>query len=214
MDEILHKIIQKKGIDSRNSDRVRFDQVLQGACPKNPIILKFLPKGSKSTLTYPELVKEVRKEETLLKAKNQDKHQGKQMLKQKKGPTCPIQVKEYFSEDNDESIYETGVKLSKTPSQVPTKWDNARSAGSSGAHLELNKTAMQVMTNVQQVVTPLLLRKKDLGEVKSGSTPPPSRKKCHSCGETGNFRAQSPRRRTCRQRKNLQGVTEASIQRS
>lgn len=113
------------------------------------------------------------KEEALLKEKNQDLNtRAKKMLKQKKVLTCPIQAKEYFSRDNDESIYETVVKLSrKTPSKVPsnpTMQDLLAQVGQT--HLELYKTAMRVMTNmqkfltrVQPVVTLLLLRKKELG---------------------------------------------------
>lgn len=72
--------------------------------------------------------------------------------------------------------------------------------------LELHKRVMQVMeaqmnmqkslTNVQQVVTALCLRKEELGKVKPCSTQPPSGKKCHRCEETRHFRTQCPRRRT------------------
>lgn len=82
----------------------------------HPIILKSLLRGSRNTGTYSKLVNEVREEEALLEEKNQNSTtRPKQVLKNKKVLTCPNQVQEYLTEDDDKS----GVELlKKTTFQV------------------------------------------------------------------------------------------------
>lgn len=56
--------------DPKDVDQARLDRVLQGARPNHPIVLKLLQKRTQVVPTYPELIREVREEEALLKREN------------------------------------------------------------------------------------------------------------------------------------------------
>uniref|UniRef100_A0A803JPY3 Paraneoplastic antigen Ma-like C-terminal domain-containing protein n=1 Tax=Xenopus tropicalis TaxID=8364 RepID=A0A803JPY3_XENTR len=66
LDKILHQIILKKGVDPKVADQVRIGQILQGAQAMDPIMWKLRMRDRRETLTYSQLVKEVREEEALL----------------------------------------------------------------------------------------------------------------------------------------------------
>lgn len=60
-DRMLHyyTIVLTRGIDPKDADQARLDQVLRGARPNHPIVLKFLLKRTKAVPTYPELIRKV-----------------------------------------------------------------------------------------------------------------------------------------------------------
>lgn len=68
---MLHQIILKRGIDSKDVDQALLAWVFQGAQPNHPIVLKLLLKRTKVVPMYPELIREVREEEVLLEEKSQ-----------------------------------------------------------------------------------------------------------------------------------------------
>lgn len=72
VDQVLHQIILKKEIDPHEAYRVRLEQILQGARPNHPIVLRLLLKGTREAPSYPELMGLVREEEALLDEKNQE----------------------------------------------------------------------------------------------------------------------------------------------
>uniref|UniRef100_A0A8C5R1T4 Paraneoplastic antigen Ma-like C-terminal domain-containing protein n=1 Tax=Leptobrachium leishanense TaxID=445787 RepID=A0A8C5R1T4_9ANUR len=70
LDRILHRILLKKGVDPEKIDGIRMQQVLRGAQPLDPVMLKLRTKGNNQELKYLELIRTVREEEALLEEKS------------------------------------------------------------------------------------------------------------------------------------------------
>ncbi|XP_069829025.1 paraneoplastic antigen Ma2-like [Dendropsophus ebraccatus] len=69
LDKILHQMRLKRGMDADSVDSVRVRQLLRGALPLDPVMLKLRSQGDCGTLRYNQLVKLVREEEAMLEEK-------------------------------------------------------------------------------------------------------------------------------------------------
>lgn len=69
LDKIMHQVLLKKGIDPKEVDEVRSQQVLRGAQPLDPVMLQLKTRKDGGILKYPELIKIIREEEALLESK-------------------------------------------------------------------------------------------------------------------------------------------------
>uniref|UniRef100_A0A8C5PLN1 CCHC-type domain-containing protein n=1 Tax=Leptobrachium leishanense TaxID=445787 RepID=A0A8C5PLN1_9ANUR len=69
LDKILHQVILKRGMELSRASKALMDQIFKGALPLDPIMLKFQTRYQSKRLTYSKLVKAIREEEALIKAK-------------------------------------------------------------------------------------------------------------------------------------------------
>uniref|UniRef100_A0A8C5PXL9 Paraneoplastic antigen Ma-like C-terminal domain-containing protein n=1 Tax=Leptobrachium leishanense TaxID=445787 RepID=A0A8C5PXL9_9ANUR len=69
LDKIIHQVILKGGMEPTHASKALMDQVFKGALPLDPIMLKFQTRYQSKRLTYSKLVKAIREEEALIKAK-------------------------------------------------------------------------------------------------------------------------------------------------
>uniref|UniRef100_A0A8C5QHI3 CCHC-type domain-containing protein n=1 Tax=Leptobrachium leishanense TaxID=445787 RepID=A0A8C5QHI3_9ANUR len=69
LDEIIHQVILKGGMEPSHASKALMDQIFKGALPLDPIMLKFQIRYQSKRLTYSKLVKAIREEEALIKAK-------------------------------------------------------------------------------------------------------------------------------------------------
>uniref|UniRef100_A0A8C5PM28 Paraneoplastic antigen Ma-like C-terminal domain-containing protein n=1 Tax=Leptobrachium leishanense TaxID=445787 RepID=A0A8C5PM28_9ANUR len=69
LDKIIHRVILKGGMEPSQASKAVMDQIFKGALPLDPIMLKFQTRYQSKRLTYSKLVKAIREEEALIKAK-------------------------------------------------------------------------------------------------------------------------------------------------
>uniref|UniRef100_A0A8C5WMP0 Paraneoplastic antigen Ma-like C-terminal domain-containing protein n=1 Tax=Leptobrachium leishanense TaxID=445787 RepID=A0A8C5WMP0_9ANUR len=69
LDKIIHQVILKGGMEPSHASKALMDQIFKGALPLDPIMLKFQTRYQSTRLTYSKLVKAIREEEALIKAK-------------------------------------------------------------------------------------------------------------------------------------------------
>ncbi|XP_040183683.1 paraneoplastic antigen Ma2 homolog [Rana temporaria] len=70
LDKILHRMLLKKGIDPKAMDKTRFQQVVKGAQPMDPIVFQLRTQKGNGVLKYPDLIRIIRQEEDLQDQKN------------------------------------------------------------------------------------------------------------------------------------------------
>ncbi|XP_040214352.1 paraneoplastic antigen Ma2 homolog [Rana temporaria] len=70
LDKILHRMLLKKGIEPKDVDKIRFQQVVRGAQPMDPIVFQLQAQKGNEVLKYPNLIRIIRQEEDLLDQKN------------------------------------------------------------------------------------------------------------------------------------------------
>ncbi|XP_040178138.1 paraneoplastic antigen Ma2 homolog [Rana temporaria] len=93
LDKILHQILLKKGIDPRQVDKIRAQQVIRGAQPMDPIALQLRTLQGGGVLKYPDLIRMIRQEEVLLDQKNRQQP-----------PEPSAQVRVVATEDSDPQV--------------------------------------------------------------------------------------------------------------
>ncbi|XP_039597120.1 paraneoplastic antigen Ma2 homolog [Polypterus senegalus] len=71
LDKILHQVILKDGLTPETASQMLLRQILRGALPLDPILLKLRVRGQDEPLTYSRLMKTIREEEVLVAAKCQ-----------------------------------------------------------------------------------------------------------------------------------------------
>ncbi|XP_031754072.1 paraneoplastic antigen Ma2 homolog [Xenopus tropicalis] len=180
LDKILHQIILKKGVDPKVADQVRIGQILQGAQAMDPIMWKLRMRDRRETLTYSQLVKEVREEEALLEAKSQTSTQAASGSKPELATVHTTQ---------------TGVMV---PSVVSTEVSQLQAQVST-----LTEAITQVTRSVAELqkIVVVLAEGKDTPAKASTVRPKGESAKprsiaisgfCFRCGETGHMKRQCP----------------------
>eukprot|EP00079_Xenopus_tropicalis_P014694 XP_004911514.2 PREDICTED: paraneoplastic antigen Ma2-like [Xenopus tropicalis] len=162
LDKILHQILLKKGLDPKLVDKVRVKQILQGAQPLDPIMLKLRMKQGEETLTYNQLIKEVREEEARLEVKGS-------MVGASSGPkatvktVCPMESSQEMTQMRGQLQMLTELMTQLTKSHLST---------SGAASTMLNTTSAR--------------------SDRPGPTPDNTFGNiviCYKCGEAGHYRA-------------------------
>uniref|UniRef100_A0A8C5MIL1 CCHC-type domain-containing protein n=1 Tax=Leptobrachium leishanense TaxID=445787 RepID=A0A8C5MIL1_9ANUR len=69
LDKIIHQVILKGGMQPSQASKALMDQIFKGALPLDPIMLRFQTRYQNTRLTYSKLIKAIREEEALIKAK-------------------------------------------------------------------------------------------------------------------------------------------------
>ncbi|XP_073457198.1 paraneoplastic antigen Ma2-like [Aquarana catesbeiana] len=176
IDQILHQIIMKKGVDPREADKVRLDRTLKGARPNHPIALRLLLKGADEVPSYPELMGLVREEEALLEEKNRETRMTRDPL-QKSGRVAvqsasvegmkDVDAEECWWEEHYSSLKEETLSAPTRPKSTEEEELPAKSL--------LQQALLRVMA----------------AQAKSSSERVDSRR-CYQCGDYGHIQARCP----------------------
>lgn len=178
IDQILHQIIMKKGVDPKEVDKVRLEQTLQGARPNHPIALQLLLKGTNEPPSYPELMGLVREEEAILAILDGKEARLITGTPQKNERVAAQSVSVEGVEDESDEEYEWGEHSRNPMVQSTPKptWVKPIEDGT------------QAQAQVQQA----LLRV--MGVQAKNPTERMGALRCYQCRDPGHFRAQCPKK--------------------
>uniref|UniRef100_A0A8C5WFB5 Paraneoplastic antigen Ma-like C-terminal domain-containing protein n=1 Tax=Leptobrachium leishanense TaxID=445787 RepID=A0A8C5WFB5_9ANUR len=213
LDKILHQILLKKGAEPATIDKIRMQQILRGTQPLDPVMLQLRTREGNRELKYLELIRAVREEEALLEEKSL--RRGERAYAQPVRHNEYLQTEDdswdaYGSEvDGQEHLLvpistESTAKEPTLPAyselHKTVKKVQEAQAELKQAHTDLCRVLLKVaetQTDMQKFLTDMRTTGVAMAsgqgpstESPQASASPSSKKRCFSCGEMGNFRAQ------------------------
>uniref|UniRef100_A0A8C5PZ71 Paraneoplastic antigen Ma-like C-terminal domain-containing protein n=1 Tax=Leptobrachium leishanense TaxID=445787 RepID=A0A8C5PZ71_9ANUR len=159
-EELSTYVILKGGMESSHASKALMDQIFKGALPLYPIMLKFQTRYQSKRLTYSKLVKAIREEEALIKAKRVA-NASHTVFTAEVGTLCvaDIQTEVLALKTQMSQMIELMTLLAAKDTRTGGGVAAASNRGSPS-------------------------------EPQEGNIPTLPRKKCFGCGEIGHFRAQ------------------------
>lgn len=170
LDQVLHQVIIKGGMKPEAATGLLLAQVLKGALPLDPIMLKLQARGQGGPLTYSQLMKTLREEEALLQAKTQTP------ICKQEGGVCVTQLSlNPLEEKEEETVTQAISRMTQAFLEVQT---------TVGKVVQLQAGMQQTIADMQKVMAGLMPKER-----------PTEGSKCYNCGEVGHFKAQCPKGR-------------------